>query len=419
MKLKQFDASLIQLLTAWDHFYIMPRESDGQFDPQTEVRGHGPWILDEYLPSARVTWARNPDYYVKGRPFPDKLERPIVPDYSQQIAQFVAGNIWTSVANPEDIVRTKNDAPDTLILMAADFPTTVSPFITWGWEGDSPFKDVRMRQALSMLLDHDAFADVIENRQGFASEGIDLEVAQNTIVGPGQGDYFLDPMDTGNFGENAKYLAFNPDEAASLMQAAGHGDGVTFNVYYNTENTYGDIYHKILDVYEGMLSTGKMKLSREGSPYKFYRENVYDYYLQDKYTNRGDLQLSGIVHKALRGFPTVAAGLFGMMHNQGGFYQGVTPTGNNVQDGDPDLNAMIEKLKVEPERDQQVSLTHDIIRYVTGHMYNVPRPTFVKEITSWWPAIGNVGLNNTYAGGNIWVEERLNWWVDTSKPGAA
>jgi ABC-type transport system substrate-binding protein len=396
----------------------MPRESESQFDPQTEIRGHGPWILEEYVPSARISWARNPDYYVQNRPFPERLERPIVTDYSQRLAQFIAGNIWTTVASPEDIVQTKRDAPDTIILQAADFPTSVSPFITWGWDGDSPFKDVRMRQALSMLLDREAFADVVENRDGFSKDGIDLEIARHTIVAPGQGDYWLDPMDATTFGENAKYLQYDPEAAKQLMDAAGHGGGVTFNVYYNTENTYGAIYHQILDIYEGMLAAGGMTLVREGSPYQFYRENIYDFYLQDKYANRGDTELSGIVHKALRGFPTVAAGLFGMMHPQGGFYQGVTPTGENVHDGDPALSAMIEKLKVEADREAQIGLTHDIIRHVTGNMYNVPRPTAAKLITSWWPAIGNVGLNSTFAGGNIWVEERINWWVDTSKPGA-
>jgi peptide/nickel transport system substrate-binding protein len=421
LHLKQFDASMLQLLTAWDHFYVMPRESDGQFDPETEIRGHGPWILEEYVPSASVTWAKNPDYYVEGRPFPDKVSRPIVVDYSQQLAQFRAGNIWTSVttATPEDVVQTKADAPGSIIQQESNFGTTVSPFITFGYEGDSPFKDARMRQALSMLLDREAYADVVENRDGFAADGLDLEIARNTIVAPGQGEFWLDPMDEATFGENHKYLKYNPEEAAKLMEAAGHGGGVTFNVYYNTENTYGAAYHRMLDIYEGMLAAGGMTLQREGSPYAFYRERIYDYYLAPVYETRGDLELSGIVHKALRGFPTVAAGLFGMMHNNGGFYQGATKTGNNVRDGDPDLNALIEKLKVEPEREAQYSMTHDIIRYVTGQMYNVPRPTIAKRFSNVWPAIGNVGVDSTYAGGNIWVEERLNWWVDSSAPGAS
>src|SRR4029078_12653332 len=36
MKLKQFDSSLFQLLTTFDHFYVMPRESDCCFDAASE-----------------------------------------------------------------------------------------------------------------------------------------------------------------------------------------------------------------------------------------------------------------------------------------------------------------------------------------------------------------------------------------------
>ena len=415
MKLKQFDSSLIQLLTAWDHFYVMPRESDGGFDPRTDIRGHGPWILEEYLPSARVVWRKNPDYYIKDRPLANRLERPIVIDYSQRLAQFKAGNIWTTVANPEDIVQTKKDAPNSVLHQNATFGTTVSPFITFGWDGDSPFKDVRMRRALAMLIDDEAFADVVENRSGFTREGLALDVARNTVVAPGQVGFWLDPMDTREFGENHKYLKYNVEEAKKLMAAAGHGNGVSFNVYYNTENTYGAIYHQILDIWEGMLAAGGMNMRREGSPYAFYRDNIYDFYLAGNYANRGSRGLSGIVHRAVRGFPTVAAGLFGTMHPAGGFYQGVSPDGNNVDKGDPELNALLQKIKEEPELKRQQSLVHDATRHITGQMYNVPRPTNAKLFSNWWPAIGNVGLNSTYAGGNIWVEERLNWWVDSTR----
>jgi peptide/nickel transport system substrate-binding protein len=416
MKLKQFDSSLLQLLTAWDHFYIMPRESDGGFDPKTEIRGHGPWLLEEYVPSAKVVWKKNPDYYVSGRPFPDRLERPIVVDYAQRLAQFKAGNIWTNLPTlAEDVVQTKRDAPGSVIHKAPTFETTVSPFITFGWDGESPFKDVRMRRALAMLIDNEAFADVVENRAGFARDGLEPEIARNTIIAPGQTGYYIDPTDTGKFSENGKFLQYNAEEAKKLMAAAGHGNGTSFNVYYNTENTYGAIYHQILDIYEGMFGAGGMTLKREGSPYAFYREQIYDFYLQRNYANRGDKGLNGIVHKALRGFPTVAAGLFGMMHSDGGFYQGVSPTGMNVERGDSQLNAMIDKIKREPDRGNQQKLVQDAVKYITGQMYNVPRPTMAKLFTNWWPAIGNVDAYSTYAGGNIWVEERLNWWVDSTK----
>ena len=365
-----------------------------------------------------MKWRKNPDYYIANRPFPDFLERPIVPDYAQQLAQFRAGNIWTTVANPEDVVPLKKDSQKSLLREAATFGTTVSPFITFCWDGP-PFTDSRMRRALSLLIDGEAFGDVVENRSGYAAEGLDLQIARNTIVAPGQIGYWIDPEDEAEFGENAKWLGHDVAEAKKLMEAAGYQDGATFPVHYNSENTYGASYHQILDVFEGMMADGGMKLDRDGQPYSFYRSEIYDYYLKDKYAQRGDKALTGIIHRATRGFPTVAAGLFGMMHPNGGFYHGAAPDGGNVADGDPALIAMIEKIKSEADPDAQKSLVKDAIRYITGEMYNIPRPTNAKPFTNWWPAIGNVGLNNTYAGGNIWVEERINWWVDPSQPGAA
>jgi ABC-type transport system substrate-binding protein len=337
-----------------------------------------------------------------------------VPDYSQQLAQFRAGNIWTAVANPDDIVQLKKDAPKSLLMANATFGSSVPLFETFGWEGP-PFTDTRMRRALSMLLDNEAFADAVENRKGFAAEGLDLQIARNTIVAPGQVGYWVDPTDQKNFGPNAQWLQYNVAEAKKLMAAAGFANGASFNVYYNTENTYGPSYQKILEIYEGMLAAGGMTLKRQGSVYAVYRSDIYDFYLSSNYAKRGDKALTGIVHRATRGFPTVAAGLFGMMHPDGGFYQGAAPDGGSVSKGDPTLIALIEKMKAEPDAKTQQGLVHDAIKYITGQMYNVPQPTNAKPFSNWWPAIGNIGLNNTYAGGNIWVEERLNWWADATK----
>ena len=92
---------------------MMPKEADGGFDPATTVRGNGPWQLAEYTPSARFVWKRNPDYYVKDRPFPDTLERPIVTETAQRLAQFRAGNIHTDIVenSQEAVIQLMKDTP--------------------------------------------------------------------------------------------------------------------------------------------------------------------------------------------------------------------------------------------------------------------------------------------------------------------
>src|SRR5690606_23785299 len=115
MHLNRPEPILPTLLAGWDVLYIMPRESEGGFDPKSEIRGHGPWLLEEYVSSSHTNWVKNPDYYQKDRPFPDRLERVLVPEYAARLAQFKAGNIHTWVAGNEDIVQTKKDVPETVI----------------------------------------------------------------------------------------------------------------------------------------------------------------------------------------------------------------------------------------------------------------------------------------------------------------
>jgi ABC-type transport system substrate-binding protein len=418
MKMKQFDSSLFQLLASWDHFYVMPKESmNGGFDPRQTVRGTGPWQLEEYLASSRIVWRRNPDYFVKDRPYPDKIERPIITDYAQLLAQFRAGNVWTTAPRQEDIVQTKKDVPATLLHQAPSFATAISPVITFGYEGDSPFKDTRMRQALSMLIDREAFIDVIDNRQGYKQDGLELPVAYNAAVSAGWTGYYVDPTNEKEFGPNAKYLKLNVTEAKKLMAAAGFNNGLTTDVYYNADNTYGAEYHKTQQVYEGMLQAGGIKLTHKSFPYQQYRDTYYDAYLSKGYIAGTKKGFNGINHRALRGFPTVAAGLYGTFHKDGGFFQGSTPDGKNPHLGDPKVMDLIDKIKAEPDLKKQQGLVHEAVKYLAGQAYSIPRPASVKAFTLWWPAIGNLGMTSMYSGGgNVIQEERREWFVDQSKP---
>jgi ABC-type transport system substrate-binding protein len=182
----------------------MPREADGGFDPKRDVRGHGPWMLDAYTPSVGLTWKRNPDYYVKDRPFPERLEMPIVPDHAQQLAQFKTGAIYTNVTTLADVIETKRDAPQALLMQGSDFKAAGGGYVTFGWGEGSPWADPRLRQAMSMALDRQAYADTIENRDTFRREGLDLPVKFNSIVYAAWEGYYLDPDDEKAFGPESK-----------------------------------------------------------------------------------------------------------------------------------------------------------------------------------------------------------------------
>jgi peptide/nickel transport system substrate-binding protein len=126
MKLKQPDPELLKLLAFERIFWVMPKEAEGGFDPKGDIRGSGPYTMAENRPSAYRTWAKNPDYYVKGRPFVDKVEHPIVTEYATRLSQFRAGGIWNSVVVQEDVISTKGRA-ETLLLQGTLIRSTPPP----------------------------------------------------------------------------------------------------------------------------------------------------------------------------------------------------------------------------------------------------------------------------------------------------
>jgi ABC-type transport system substrate-binding protein len=420
MKMHHPESSIVQLFASWDHFYPQPREAgipvaQGGFDPRQTVRGHGPWMLEEHVPSSRFIWKKNPDYFLKDRPFADRLERPIIPEYAARLAQFKQGNILTTVATPNDIVATKNDVPATVIRQEPNFTNSPTNYQAFGYEGDSPFKDQRVRQAFSMLIDREAFVDAIDNRDNFKASNIDMPVAYHTVLPPGYNDMWLNPQDAKKFGDNAKYLTYNVPEAKKLLAAAGYANGFSFDMYYS-QTLYAQPYQKVSEVINGMVLEGGLKGSQRGFPYEQFKDIYYEAYYGPSYTSGKTKGFNGVVHLADPAVPTVASFLFTFVHKNGGRFHGFTPDGKNAHQGDPKLNDMIDKMRAEFDRNKQLDLSHEIQRYFTGQSYYIPRAATVKPLTLTWPALGNMGVFQASPGENQWAERNVHWWVDQTKP---
>src|SRR6267143_736907 len=60
-------------------------------DMRTHPIGTGPFKFVEFKPNERITVARNPDYWKKGRPYLDGIEYTIIPNRSTAVLSFIAG----------------------------------------------------------------------------------------------------------------------------------------------------------------------------------------------------------------------------------------------------------------------------------------------------------------------------------------
>ncbi len=407
-KLAQPDASIVGLFSSPRHLSIMPKESESAFDPKSEVRGYGPYTLDRLEPSVGMTWAKNPDYYVSGRPFPDSIEVPFIGEYASRLAQFRDGKIYSSVVTPQDVLITKHDVPETRLLQPQNWELSHRGF-KFGYEGDSPFKDQRMRQAAVMLIDNDAFGEADTEARQFTDAGLEFPVRYNTIVAPGFPDFYMDPRED-EFGENAKFMLYDPDEAHKLMSAAGYPDGVDTKFWYSGVRLPPQ-YGRAAEILAQMLTDGGIR--SELSPIANYDDFINNYLYA--YTAGNTTGFNGIWYVWENLAPTCVAQLFAVCHKDGGRFQGMSPDGSQAWNGDPKANSMIEEMKREFDNDRLVSMVKDFTRYFHFQAYRKVNAWSTLPFQLTWPAMANYGYGQTFTGGNTVVESDLDVWIDDTQ----
>jgi ABC-type transport system substrate-binding protein len=419
-KMKQPDSSVVELFAAGSIFFVMPRESEKGFDPKGEVRGYGPWLLEKYERDTLYVWAKNPNWYLKDKIYPDRIEVPIIKEYAQGLAQFKAGNIysseWLGAPNQTDMIQTMKDVPATKLYQLVVHST--DPHITiFGYAEGSPFRDERMRKAVSMITDRELEANFRWNRDKFAALGLPVPVRYHNAVPAGREGYWLDPTDEKAMPGLTKYFKYDPAEAKKLMAAAGYPNGVDTTAYWMGESFYGAQYTKNAELFVNMYSEGGIR--GKSQPKLYQTEYLPNYYYAYSPTGR-DKDYSGLTIALERTYPTVVSQIFAAYHPEGPRFHGMSPDGRNPTKGDPRVTALIEKMKQEFDRKALQPLVHEFQRYVIDKMYYVPGgpyPTSVQEFRLYWPVIGNYGTQSTFVGSGVWpVESIVNWWIDATKP---
>ena len=164
-------------LAFYPYLVIMPKEADGGFNPRSEMRGAGPFRLMELRPDQKLVYAKNPDWYEKDRPFLDGFEQVIIPEYAAALAQFEAGTVWTmdptsQNVSQEDILPVKQRHPE--MVLTTNVSRIKAPqfqYFHFSVKPDNAFKDVRLRQAVSMLIDRGAIVDTFYNVPNFKAAG--------------------------------------------------------------------------------------------------------------------------------------------------------------------------------------------------------------------------------------------------------
>jgi peptide/nickel transport system substrate-binding protein len=388
---------------------VMPKEAADQavLDVRNTAIGTGPWVLDKIQTSVGYTFKRNDDYYDDTYAWPDTMEMPILTEHAARIAQFKAGNVHMLDLRQaaEDVVPTKKEQPD-VNLFAQDF-TPRTEVVTFGMEGDSPYKDERVRQAISMMLDRDAMIDAAYNVSGFESDGLPIAVRYNTHIQAewAASGYWLDPLSS-EFGENAKYFKYNLDEAKALLSAAGFPDGFTTTMRYPATQQY--TLSRYGEVWAGQLqSLLNVEVDAIQDYTKVYIPDVRD--AQGRYEGLGMHSVTGSTAQRLAPESDLSA----QFHPKGGVtFHGF---GDNAQ-GDPTLSAIIEKARTEFDAEAQKKLVHEAQQYLAGKMWALSQPGGANSFILGWPAVQNLFAWSNYTWGPAAKWTYRLWLDQTKKP---
>lgn len=190
-------------------------DQDGGFSKRPTV-GTGPWQLDVSAsqPGTRWVMKRNPTYFKTGQPYIDGVQWLVLPDTVAQLAAFQTKQIDmlpSTVVPIASVPQLKSQNPQATVNTFLDpagghlFENILKP----------PLDDIRVRRAILLSTDHDAFLKAFSNGQGewAAAGGVQELFTQDELH---------------------KLTPYDPAQAKQLLSAAGFGNGLDLELLYPT-----------------------------------------------------------------------------------------------------------------------------------------------------------------------------------------
>ena len=394
---------------------IYPREAGDGFDPAKQPIGTGGYMLREHVPSSRIIFDRNPNYWNDEAAFVDTIEIPIISEYATWLSQMRTGAIYSPAGGnnsvrPDDVLPLKQDVPEINMYAYTRPNNNFTPGFTqrFGWlpinGAPSPFLDIRVRQAFSMAMDRDSYLDAFLNVSKFESEGLPVETFYYTSMGyiPG---VTLDPRDS-SFGPNAKYFEYNLEEAKKLLEAAG-ANGLSYVNHWPNTPAFGAAFPQQVAVIEEFNNA--LGLTVESDPLDY---NLG--YLPNFVTKRGQHEGVLIALGAVTSQSPVDYYVW-RYYSKSGATSGAIfgDLGSGAGEGDAEVDALIDSAKAELDSEGQVAILGDLQRYLAEKAYTVGSPGNASEFDLSWPAVRR---HLTYQQDSRSITSYYyEWWLDQTK----
>ena len=344
-------------------------------DMRRKPVGTGPFKLTEFKMNESIKLVKNTDYWKKGLPYLDGIEYTIIPDRSTRMLSFVSGRF--DMTFPSDVSvpllkNIRNDAPKAICTMRE---TGVSSNLIVNREVP-PFDDPRIRRALALTLDRQAFIDILSEGEGKLS---------GAMLPPPDGVWGM-PVEELNKLLGYGNVAANRKQAQELMKQAGYGPDKRLKVKVSTRNiaTFRDPAVILIDQLKQVYVDGELEVI--DTPVYYNRVFKKDYAVA--------LNLSGVAVDD----PDVA-----LFENYG---CGSLRNYNNYCN--PEMTRLFEEQSRELDQKKRLKMVWDIDAKLQE---DIARPiiAYGRAAACWHPYVKNVTIhvNSIYNG---WRFEDV--WLD-------
>jgi len=379
IKLNRPTASLIATLADHSVVWMLAKEVvDGkELQLGDPFIGTGPFMFDSYDTDVQINYVKNPNYWETGFPYVERVERPIVSQAATLDANFRSGQF--------DILANLSEAERFDEIRKGQGVQSMS-YLTNGMRRKEfalhvePFNNPMVRQALNMATDRDEI--------GLGLGAIDFK--WHTHAFPASfAPWYLDPQGA-DFGENAKYFQYNPEEAKALLAAAGYDDGFEFDFIFTTEYSGEQLQ---AEIQVDQFSRIGVKMNLRALPYTEYQQRYKTGPLENRLWE-------GMLGNAPASFPD-PSGYFDT------YWAPKASRGTQLFE-DATYEQMLTEQDRELDNEARRELIWEIQRYMAAEAHGIPLYTGASGL-AWQPWVKNFHYKASYGNG---VETVARLWID-------
>jgi peptide/nickel transport system substrate-binding protein len=284
-QLKHLSASfLANLASPWNFIYKADiLEKDPRWY-EKNIMGTGPFTFVEYVAGSHWVGKKNPNYFLKGRPYLDGYKAVIIRDTAPRVASVRSGQTLVEFRgfNPaarDDIVKSAGNK-----FVVQESPWACNILVSLNNE-KKPFSDVRVRRALSLAIDRWGASQALSK--------ISVMKYVGGLLRPGSNFATSEPelVKLTGFGKNADAAR---KEARRLLKEAGVPEGFTFTLKNrNVKEPYEIAGVYVIDQWRQVGLNVNHVQQEEGPYFNDFRQGNYDAGIdfQCDFMDEPDLQL--------------------------------------------------------------------------------------------------------------------------------